>query len=148
MTDLERLKAWLATYPGAGQISAMQVDYTDRLPGQFGVFPAGLVELSRHENILGDVTVKNQYNFALYAVFAKSPGDDVAAQGNADWVMDLQRWVQAQSAAGKAPTFGTVDTAHETMTAQNGALFEADGEGTALYMVQLAAAFTVCHLAD
>ena len=43
MTDLERLQAWLETYPRAGELTSYQVDYTDQLPGCFGVFPAGMV---------------------------------------------------------------------------------------------------------
>lgn len=141
MNDLQKLKAWLATYPGADLMGTLQVDYTDRLPGVFGVFPAGLIENGRTENLWGDVTVSNTYNFALYAVFEKSPGDDVAALANADWVMDLQKWVQAQSVAHLAPTFGNIDQSRETISAQNGALLEADGEGTALYFIQLSASF-------
>ena len=80
MTDLERLQAWLETYPRAGELTSYQVDYTDQLPGCFGVFPAGMVEVERTENLLGQVTVQNQYNFALYVVFAKAPGDTEGAQ--------------------------------------------------------------------
>ncbi len=141
MSDLEKLKAWLQTYPGADQLADFQVDYTDQLPGSFGVFPAGLVEVARQENILGDVSVQNQYNFALYLVLPKAPGDDVGAAINADWVMDFQRWVQAQSVTHKAPTFGNVNEGEETLSAQNGALYDADEEGLAMYMVSLQAVF-------
>lgn len=141
MSDLDKLKEWLKTYPGYEHLGAMQVDYTDRLPGCFGVFPAGLVEISRKENLWGEVTVHNQYNFALYLVLPKAPGDDVGAQINADWVMDFQHWVQAQSVTHKAPAFGNMETSRETMSAQNGALYDADEEGLALYMITLQAAF-------
>ncbi len=141
MSDLEKLRAWLQTYPGADKLTDFQVDYTDRLPGCFGVFPAGLVEVARKETILGDITVQNQYNFALYLVLPKAPGDDVGASINADWVMDFQRWVQAQSVTRRAPTFGNVDEDKETLSAQNGALYDADEEGAAMYMVSLQAVF-------
>ncbi len=141
MSDLDKLKEWIKTYPGYDQLGEMRVDYTDQLPGCFGVFPAGLVEVSRKENLWGEVTVQNQYNFALYLVLPKAPGDDVGAQINADWVMDFQHWVQAQSVTNKAPTFGNVDTSRETMSAQNGALYDADEGGLAMYMVSLQAAF-------
>ena len=142
MSDLDRLREWLKTYPGAEQLAQMNVDYTDALPGQFGVFPSGLVEISRRRDIVGDTTVQNQYNFAIYIVFPKSPGDDAGALINADWVMDFQKWVQEQSITGKAPTFGNYSVRTETMSAQNGALYEADAEGLAMYMVQLSAVFT------
>lgn len=141
MTDLEKLKNWLQTYPGADALRGFQVDYTDRLPGGLGLFPSGLVEIGRREDITGNVTVHNQYNFGLYIVFPKSPGDDAGALINADWIMDFQRWVQAQSIRHLAPTFGNTDLRNETISAQNGALFESDDEGTAMYMVQLSATF-------
>lgn len=141
MSDLDSLKEWLKTYPGA-DLTEMRVDYTDHLPGQFGVFPSGLVEISRRRDILGNTTVQNQYNFALYIVFEKAAGDDAGAQINADWVMDFQRWVQEQSIMGLAPTFGNIAQSNEVMSAQNGALYETDtAEGLAMYMVQLSAIF-------
>lgn len=143
MSDLERLRVWLGTYPGAAEhLSNMRVDYTDALPGEFGVFPSGLVEISRRRDIVGDTLVRNQYNFAIYVVFPKAPGDDAGALINADWVMDFQKWVQEQSITGNAPTFGNYSVRTETMSAQNGALFEASGEGLAMYMVQLSAVFS------
>lgn len=141
MTDLEKLKAWLKTYPGADALKDFQVDYTDRLPGGLGLFPSGLTEIERRADVVGDVMVWNQYNFGLYIVFPKSPGDDTGSQVNADWVMDFQKWVQAQSVRHLAPTFGNTDQRSENMSAQNGALFESDDEGTAMYMVQLSVTF-------
>lgn len=141
MSDLERLRNWLMTYPGAKVLEDMQIDYTDQVPGKFGIFPAGLQEISRTEFVDGDIIVNNQYNFALYTVFSKAPGDDIGAMINADWVMDFQRWVQKESVLGTAPKFGNVDQDEETMKAQNGALYEADAEGLAMYMVQLNASF-------
>lgn len=134
---MERLRAWLKTCPNADILQNWQVDYT---PGTFGVFPAGLVENSRKEDILGNTVVENQYNFSIYLVFAKAPGDDAGAQINADWVMEFQKWVQEQSIRHKAPTFGD-DPMHESMRAQSGALYDAEGSGTAMYMVRLSAVF-------
>ena len=141
MSALERIKAWIATYPGHNILERFQVDYTDRIPGGGGIFPSGLVEVSRNEDLLGNVTVKNQYNFGLYYVFLKDPGDDTGAQLNADWIMDFQMWVQEQSVRHMAPVFGD-DPDSERIQAQNGVLYEADEEGTATYMVQLSVSFT------
>lgn len=140
MTDLERLRTWLKTCPNADILQSWQVDYTDQLPGTFGVFPAGMVENSRKSDIVGNVTVENQYNFAIYIVFPKAPGDDAGAQINADWVMDFQQWVQEQSIRHKAPTFGDAPM-QESMRAQSGALYDAGEAGTAMYMVRLSAVF-------
>ena len=147
-SDLKRLKTWLSTFPGAAALGQMQVDYTSSLPGCFGVFPAGLVEVGRTEDLIGNVTVENQYNFALYLVFEKAPGDDAGATVNADWVMEFQRWVQRESIAHRAPTFGDVDLRRETISAQNGALYSADAEGLGMYLIRLSATFRNYYSAE
>lgn len=140
MTALEKVKTWLAAYDGYDILSQFHVDYTDRVPSNGGVFPSGLVEIQRKMDILGNVTVTNQYNFGLYYVFTKAPGDDTGATVNADWISDFQEWVQKQSVTGKAPTFGD-EPKTERITAQNGVLYEATDEGIATYMVQLSIQF-------
>ena len=136
MSDLEKIKHWISSFPGYDILGSFQVDYTDNIPSNGGIFPSGLVEISRSEDILGNITVRNQYNFGLYYVFLKDPGDDAGAQINADWIMDFQKWIQEQSIRGLAPVFGD-DPAEEKIQAQNGVLYAADEEGTATYMVQL-----------
>ena len=144
-TDLERLRVWLATYPGYDILDNMLVDYINEIPGAASLMPAGLTEISRTEDILGNVTVRNQYNFGLYLALEKSPGDDIASAYNAGWVLDFQRWVQAQSVAHAAPTFGNIDQRGETIKAQNGALLDTGKEGVAVYVVQLSAEFSTFY---
>ena len=140
VTALEKIRDWIAGYPDFDILSVFRVDYTDQIPANGGIFPSGLVENRRTADILGNVEVENQYNFGLYYVFPKAPGDDEGATVNADWIMGFQEWVQAQSIMGKAPTFGD-DPKREQAKAQNGALYAADEEGTATYMVQLSFTF-------
>lgn len=140
MTPLEKIKTWLATYSGFDILGKFQVDYTDQVPANGGVFPSGLVEIERRSDIFGNTTVENQYNFGLYYVFEKAPGDDAGATVNADWIMDFQEWVQAQSITGEAPVFGDVPR-DERILAQNGILYNATDEGFATYMVQLSVRF-------
>ena len=140
MNALEKVRNWLAKFPGHDILGQFQVDYTDQVPGYGGVFPSGLVEVERKRDICGNVTVTNQYNFGLYYVFEKSPGDDVGATINADWIMDFQLWAQEQSVLGLAPAFGDVPN-QERIIAQNGVLYDASEEGTATYMVQLSIQF-------
>jgi len=141
MTALQKIRSWIETYPGYADLHGFQVDYTDKVPSNGGIFPSGLVEVSRKKDILGASTVVNQYNFGLYYVFEKAPGDDTGATINADWVAEFQEWVQEQSVTGQAPVFGDVPRA-ERITAQNGVLCEAGAEGTGTYMVQLSVLFT------
>lgn len=140
MTALEQIREFVRSYPGSDIFKDFQVDFTDQIPNNGGIFPSGLVEISRKKDILGNTTITNQYNFGLYYVFAKVPGDDTGATINADWVMDFQEWVQEQSVRGVAPVFGDVPR-KERIMAQNGVLYDADEEGTATYMVQLSVQF-------
>lgn len=136
MNALGKIRDFVGKYPGADVLRDFQVDFVDQIPANGGIAPSGLVEVSRKRDILGNVTVRNQYNFGLYCVFEKAPGDDVGATTNADWVMDFQEWVQAQSIMGLAPVFGDVPR-EERITAQNGALYAANEEGAAIYMIQI-----------
>ena len=136
MTPLEKLKTWLASYSGFNILDTFHVDFTDQIPSNGGVFPSGLEEIGRVKDIFGNTTVENQYNFGLYYVFPKAPGDDTGATINADWIMDFQEWVQAESILGEAPVFGDIPS-KERIAAQNGILYDATDEGLATYMVQL-----------
>ena len=140
MTALEKMRGFVASYPGADILSEFRIDYTDQIPSNGGLFPSGLVEISRKTDLLGNTTVTNQYNFGLYCNLEKSPGDDIQATINADWLMGFQEWVQEQSILGRAPVFGD-DPRQERITAQNGVLYAAEDEGVATYMVQLSAQF-------
>lgn len=140
MNALETVRDWLTTFPQSSVLTGFSVDYTDKIPSTGGILPDGLVELNRSRDIVGNVTVTNQYNFGLYYVFEKAPNDDVGAAENADWIVDLQEWVQEQSATGAAPVFGD-DPREERIIAQNGTLLETDKEGTGVYMVQLSVRF-------
>lgn len=138
MNELDTIKAWIATFPKHNILSDFRVDYTDQIPANGAIFPAGLVEVSRVQDVEGNVLVRNQYNFGLYYVFEKTPGDDTGACINADWIMDFQEWVQEQAITGEAPQFG--DRTLE-IKAQNGALYDTGSDGTATYMVHLSVAF-------
>ena len=140
MTALEKMRDFVGSYPGADILSEFRIDYTDQIPSNGGLFPSGLVEISRRSDILGNATVTNQYNFGLYCNLERAPGDDVQATINADWLMGFQEWVQAQSIQGLAPVFGD-DPKREHMIAQNGVLYGAEDDGIATYMVQLSVQF-------
>lgn len=141
---LQTMRDFVAQFPDWDILSHLTIDYTDQVPDCAGLFPGGMVEISRHRDILGRAWVRNQYNFALYTNMAKAPDEDVGATLNADWVMAFQQWVQRQSMLGLAPTFGDVPR-EETLRAQNGAIYSADDEGTALYVIQISATYTTIY---
>lgn len=140
MSALEKIRKWLATFPGNNCLQSLQVDYFSAEPDNGSIAPSGLTEISRKEDILGNITVENQYNFGLYFVFAKAVEDDEGATKNADWIMELQEWIQEQSVLGKTPVFGE-EPKTEQIRAQNGSIFGVTEEGTAEYMVQLSVNF-------
>lgn len=139
-TPLEKMRDFIESFPGADVLGSLVIDYTDNVPNSAGLFPSGLVEVSRVRDIVGNTIVTNQYNFALYAVLEKSPDEDYGATANAEWQMAFQEWVQEQSVTGAAPTFGD-DPRAESIKAQNGAIYSADEEGTAIYAIQLSVTF-------
>lgn len=141
MTDLAKIREWLQTFPQFNRLQGLKVDYYSTQLDNSSIAPSGLQEISRAEDILGNVEVKNQYNFSLEFVLTKSPGDDVGAKENADWLLQFQRWVQEQSIRKLVPTFGD-EPATETIKAQNGANTYADIEGNAVYTVLLSITFT------
>lgn len=141
MTALDKIRKWLLTYPQIDRLQGLRVDYYSEQPDNSSIAPSGLVEISRAEDILGNVTVKNQYNFALYFVLLKPLEDDVTATENADWLMDFQEWVQEQSIRRLVPVFGDKPK-EETIKAQNGSNEYAGIDGTGGYVVQLSINFT------
>lgn len=136
MTNLEKVKNWIATFPGYSDLEGFEVDYTDQIPSNGGMFPAGTSEVRRTKDILGNVTVEKQLNFAIYYVFTKAPGDDAGATVNQEWIAEFQDWVEEQSVTGQAPVFGDIPL-RERIVASNGILYDASEEGIGVYTVNL-----------
>lgn len=146
-SKLEQMRKFIQSYDEEDILAQLSIDYTDSVPNCAGLFPEGLVEINRKTFITGDVTVTNQVNFALYTMLDKSPGDDTGATYNADWLMGFQEWVQEQSVMGKAPVFGD-EPRLEKMVAQNGAIYQADEEGFAVYAIRISAVFVKNYRKD
>jgi len=134
MTDLEKLRRWLLTYPNWN--SSLQVDFMEAGPGNAGLFPAGLEETQRREDVLGNLEIGCRYRFVLHR---KTTGQQ-DGKLNAQWLLDFQNWVRQQSITGTAPHFGDIPT-QERMEAKRGALKVTDRTGTGVYEVTLIADF-------
>lgn len=141
MSDLQKIRDWIQSYPKISAATDLYVDYYADQPENSSIAPSGLQEISRKEDILGNIIVENQYNFALYFVFPKSPGEDTGATENAEWLLDFQSWVQKQSIRRLIPTFGD-EPKTETIKAQNGEIVYAGPEGIGMYTVLLSINFT------
>lgn len=136
MRDLEKLRQWVMSFPRWEDESLLYIDYTGAVPGNVGLYPAGLEEVSRTEDVLGNVTVLCRYRFSLYRVSSGQEDGTI----NALWLMDFQNWVRDQSLRGLAPAFGD-DPAKEQIRAEKGRLKNGSQTGTGVYCVELTAEF-------
>ena len=116
MDVLQKLKQWLLCYPRWGE-AQIYVDFLDSAPVNAGVYPQGLEELERREDVLGNVTASCRYRFMLYRMVTGQQDNE----GNAEWLLDFQQWVQQQSILGLTPRFGDVP-AREQIRAEKGGL--------------------------
>ena len=137
MTDLEKLKTWLATYPGWEDDKPFFVDDAAPKPGCVGLFPQGLEQVSLRRDITGGQKAACRYRFYLYRASALEENQEE----NARWLLDFQNWVEAQSAGGLAPHFGDVPQ-EERLRAEGGSLQKTGKLGSGLYALTLTAEFT------
>ena len=133
MDMLEKLRAFVLSYPRWEEGKLLFMDYTDGIPGNGGLFPEGITQISFREDILGNRMADMRLTVCLYRCGAEEEGDAL-------WLMDFQNWVAEQSAMGKIPVFGDVPH-RERLYAQKGKLTQRRSSGN-LYSVTLTAEFT------
>ena len=129
---LDSMRQWLETFPRWE--GTLQLDYVDAAPGSTGLYPRGLTQLSRREDVLGNVAVRYRCSFLLRRVAGQS-------EENARWLLDFQNWVMEQDRLGLAPSFGDVPGT-QRLQASEGKLESCKQVGSALYTVQLSVEFT------
>ena len=121
---------WLQTFPQWQ--GNLQLDYLDGVPGSAGLYPKGITEISRREDVLGNVQARCQCEFILR----------IATAGEqAKWLLDFQNWVAEQDRLGLAPKFGD-EPSSERLRAFEGRLDSRHQAGSNMYTVQLTAEFT------
>lgn len=138
MEELEKLKSWLTTYPGWG--GEVLVDHTRAVPGHFGLYPQGVRQLSRKEDVLGNARVRLRGTFELYRV-TTGQADNA---GPAGWLLEFQEWVRQQSESGLAPRFGE----DQQIRAEQGRLQKASQPGTGTYAVTITVEYTETYEAE
>lgn len=141
MTLLESAIEWLNTYPGMERLSGFWVDDTPGTPDSKGILPKGMMELERKENILGNVETLNQYQFDLFYTLTRTANEENGAKNNAEWLLGLQDWVQAQSVARLGPTYEDAVIGRTAAVAEKGMLLRDNGDGTGTYVVTLTIKF-------
>ena len=129
---LDVMTQWLQTFPKWED--ALQIDYLEAVPGNTGLYPRGLTELSRQEDVLGNLKIRYRWNFLLRKAACGEAED-------AKWLMEFQNWVAQQSAAGNAPKFGD-DPRRERIHALDGRLDSRKQSGSTHYTLQLIVEFS------
>ena len=91
---LQDIIRWLKTFPLWQD--TLFVDYTDGIPGGSGLFPAGVEEVARREDVLGNVTAQYRCCFDLVRI---TTGQQDSRE-HARWLLQFQEWVR-QSTSGR-----------------------------------------------
>lgn len=134
MNILEIMRQWLQTYPDWDD--SLTVDLLPAGAGHMGLFPGGLEEVSRSEDILGNWQVVCRCRFVLRRQTAVTEDNHAYAA----WLLDFQEWVREQSLAGLSPQLGDVPV-RERMWAEKGQLEKISSTGVGTYTVTLVANF-------
>ena len=126
----ENMMQWLQTFPQWQ--GSLHLDQLDGVPGSAGLYPKGITEISRREDVLGNVQARCQCEFILR----------IATAGEqAKWLLDFQNWVAEQDRLGLAPKFGD-DPKSEFIRAFDGQLHSHQQTGSSVYTVVIRAEFT------
>lgn len=141
-TYFEQLLQWLARCPALAGID-LRVDDLPPAAGTGALFPKGVEQTDRWQNLLGQVTARQKMQLVLRLNLPFVPGDAELTAQTARRLLELQTWVAEQSAVGLAPQLGNADPAQETLTAGAARLEQANDEGSAVYTVTLTAHYTM-----
>ena len=129
---LEKIVKWLQSFPGWED--SIRIDCVDARPGSAGLYPKGFREISRREDVLGNLQVSFRFDVLLRK-------NAESSEENAKWLLEFQNWVAEQDRLGLAPKFGD-DPKRERIRASEGQLLSLSQVGSALYTVKLWAEFT------
>lgn len=133
MEILEKLKAWLKTFPQWAEAELL-VDDTAAEPVSCGLFPIGVEELSRREDLLGNQILQCKQTFLLRRIAQRQ--EEAAA-----WMMAFEEWVRQQAREKAAPIFGDVP-GKEWIRAEKGRLSAVNQTGTATYEIRIVCEYT------
>lgn len=125
MDTLEILKGWLVGFPEWGN-AQLHIDITEPDPGSCGLFPLGTEEISRREDVLGNVKVRLRMTCLLRRVALRR--DEGAA-----FMAELSRWIGQRP----APMLGM----NTRIRGEKGKLASVSQTGTATYEMKIIAEF-------
>lgn len=129
MEQINALRALLLTFPLWGQ-QPLFIDSTDAAPQCCGLFPLGLRQLERREDVLGGCRQRLRQTFLLRRHGYR--GED-----GASWLLQLQQWLMEQADV-LQPAFGT----ELQLRSEQGKLTKATQPGTGVYEVHIIVEYT------
>lgn len=133
--DIEILRNWLMDCP---YITApVTVEYLEATPDAVGVFSKGVRELSRRQDVMGNIWVTCQSRFSLLRRAPRFNNDGELAQ----WLQDLQAWFPKQS-------FFHMWLTNVRVEACDGCLQEDTADAMAVYAVTLNVEYVQTCLAN
>lgn len=97
-TYFEQLLQWLARCPALTGID-LRVDDLPPAAGTGALFPKGVEQTDRWQNLLGQVTAHQKMQLVLRLNLPFVPGDANLSAQTARRLLELQAWVAEQSAA-------------------------------------------------
>lgn len=113
----EEILAWLQKFTG----ETVHMDYLPEQPGSWGLFPQGQEQISRQEDVLGNVTTHLRHTYILRRVGLRQTEDQTLME-------QLCRWVAAQNEKKLSPA---------PVTAEKARMENARQTGTGVYGVKL-----------
>lgn len=128
MEQIKELERLLKGFPLWEDI-LLQIDGTQPQPGACGLFPMGLEELSRQEDVTGCIRLRQRQRFLLRRVFPRG-------EAAAGWLLRFQQWLPRS--APYIPAFGT----DCVIRAERGRLAKHRQAGTDIYEVTVTVDYT------
>ena len=126
--DIVFFRDWLSTCP---HITApVSLEYLEAVPGATALFSAGNREVSRCNDVAGNVWVTCRSSFSLLRRVPRLAD----GAGYAQWLLDLQAWIQHKCIRGETPQVGALVVC---VQAQNGHLQRDTADSMGVYKVAL-----------
>lgn len=136
--NVNHLRNWLSNCP---YITApVTLEYLEAAPGAVALFSEGTKELSRRQDVVGNVWVTYRSSFSLFRRVPRSTDGLSYAQ----WLQDLQEWLR-QKSIDREISMSYITRVQAD--APNGHLQEDTADGMAVYKVSLDVEFVKTYLA-
>ena len=133
------LHNWLSDCP---YISApVTVEYLEEKPGAVALFIEDTREISRRQDVVGNVWITCRSRFSLLRRVPRLSEDGGCAQ----WLLDLQGWIQKKSIRGE---ISQPYITHMQAAMSDGRLQEDTADGMGIYKVSLDVEYVKTYVAN